>query len=138
MIKIFLDTNILIDFIADRRPYSKYAVTLFEKGVQNKVRLYTSSHSIATAHYLLKKHFDEGELRDLLSDLLDYIHVIPIEKETLKKGLRSVHKDFEDAIQIIAAQSVEKMGYIVTRNLKDFRTAEIPVLAPEEMVKEIK
>ncbi len=138
MIKVFLDTNILIDLIADRRPYSKYAVLLFKKAEEKKVKLYTSSHSIATSHYLLKKYMDEKDLRSTLLSLLDYINIISIETDTIKKGLKSSHKDFEDALQIIAAQSVEKMEYIVTRNLKDFKTAEIEVLPPEEMSSRIK
>ena len=33
--------------------------------------------------------------------------------------------------------SIEKMDCIVTRNIKDFRDCEIPVLLPDELVKKI-
>ena len=56
MKRIFLDTNIIVDLIADRKPFSKYAIQLFQKAEQNEVELFTSSHSIATTHYLLKKY----------------------------------------------------------------------------------
>ena len=137
MRKIFVDTNILVDLIADRKPYSKFAVDIFKKAEENKITLYTSSHSIATTHYLLKKYLGEKELRDVLYNLLDYVQVIPVDTDTIKKGLKSKHKDFEDAIQMISAYSIEKIDCIVTRNIKDFRDAEIPVLSPDELSKKL-
>ena len=133
--RIFVDTNILIDLLADRKPFSKFAVEIFVAAENKKVKLFTSSHSIATSHYLLKKYLGEKELREMLLDLLDYVTVVPIDIDVLKRSLKSKHKDFEDAIQIVAAQSIEKIDCIVTRNVKDFRGAEILVLTPDEFVK---
>ena len=137
MKRIFVDTNVIVDLIADRKPFSKFAVEIFKKAEEKKIKLYTSSHSIATTHYLLKKYIDEKTLRDVLYQLLDYLHVVSVDVDIIKKGLKSKHKDFEDAIQMISAYSVEKMDYILTRNIKDFRDSEIPVLAPEELTKKI-
>jgi predicted nucleic acid-binding protein len=130
--KLFLDTNIVVDLIADRKPFSKYAITIFNQAEEKKVQLFTSSHTIATTHYLMKKFIDEKDLREILFDLLEYIQVVPVSLEILKKGLKSQHKDFEDAIQIVCASSIGKMDFIVTRNIKDFRDSEITVLTPEE------
>lgn len=133
MKKIFLDTNIIVDLVADRKPFSKYAIEIFKKEEEKKIKLFTSSHSIATTHYLLKKYLDEKTLRDVLYNLLDYLTVIAVDIDALKKGLRSKHKDFEDAIQILCASSVEKIDCIVTRNPKDFRESELLVLTPDEV-----
>jgi predicted nucleic acid-binding protein len=133
MKKLFLDTNIIIDLIADRKPFSKYAIQLFQKADKKEVQLITSSHSIATAHYLLKKYLEEKELRAVLINLLDYLTVIPVDEDVLRKGLRSKHKDFEDSIQILCATSVEKIDCIITRNTKDFKTSEIPVYTSDEV-----
>jgi predicted nucleic acid-binding protein len=137
MKKVFVDTNIIVDLIADRRPFSKFAIEIFTKAEDKKFKLYTSSHSIATTHYLLKKYIEEKELRNVLYNLLDFIHVIPVDLDLIKKGLKSKHKDFEDAIQMLCAYSIEKMDCIVTRNIKGFRDCEIPVLSPDELVKKI-
>ena len=133
MKKVFLDTNIIVDLIADRKPFSKYSIELFKKAEEKKIKLFTSSHSIATTHYLLKKYLEEKILRDVLYNLLDYVTVIAVDTDVLKKGLRSKHKDFEDSIQILCASTIEKIDCIVTRNTKDFRDSEILVLAPEEL-----
>jgi predicted nucleic acid-binding protein len=133
MKKVFLDTNIIVDLITDRKPFSKYSIEIFKKAEEKKIKLFTSSHSIATTHYLLKKYLEEKNLRDVLYNLLDYVTVIAVDTDVLKKGLRSKHKDFEDSIQIYCASSVEKIDCIVTRNIKDFRDSEILVLTPDEL-----
>jgi predicted nucleic acid-binding protein len=133
MKKVFIDTNVIVDLIADRKPFSKYAIEIFSNAEKKKIKLFTSSHSIATTHYLLKKYLEEKQLRNVLYAILDYLTVIPVDTEVLKNGLRSKHKDFEDAIQIVCATSVEKMDCFVTRNVKDFRECEIPVLTPDEL-----
>jgi predicted nucleic acid-binding protein len=133
MIKIFLDTNILVDLIADRKPFSKQAIEIFKSTEKNKTQLFTSSQSIVTVHYLLKKYVEEKELRKIIFNLLKFLSVIPVDIEVLKKGLQSNHKDFEDAVQILCASTVTGIDYIVTRNKKDFKTSEISVLSPDEI-----
>ncbi len=134
MRKVFLDTNIIVDLIADRQPFSKYAIEIFQKAEENYFQLFTSSHSIATTHYLLKKHLEEKELRNVLSNLLDYLTVIAVDSDIIKKGLRSKYKDFEDSIQILCASSIENIDCIVTRNIKDFKNSEVPVFTPDEII----
>jgi predicted nucleic acid-binding protein len=135
MKKVFLDVNILVDLIADRAPFSKFAVQLFSSAEEQKIKLFTSSHSIATTYYLLKKYIDDKQLREVLLNLLDYVQIIAIDQDTIKRGLLSKHKDFEDAIQIISASSINNMDYIVTRNLKDFKHSDVPVYPPDEVIK---
>lgn len=134
MKKVFLDTNIIVDLIADRKPFSKYSIEIFKKAEEKKIKLFTSSHSIATTHYLLKKYLEGKILHDVLYNLLDYVTVIAVDTDVLKKGLRSKHKDFEDSIQILCASSVEKIDCNVKRNIKDFRESEILVLTIDELI----
>jgi len=135
MKNVFVDTNILIDLLADRAPFSKFAVEIFDLAERKQVQLFTSSHSFATTHYLLKKYIEEKELREILYSLLDFMELISIDISIIKKSLISNHKDFEDAIQIYAANSVSNIDFIVTRNLKDFKDAGITVLPPDELIR---
>ncbi len=133
MKRVFLDTNIIVDLIADRKPFSKYSIEIFKRAEDKRIKLYTSSHSIATTHYLLKKYLEEKLLREVLQNLLDYISVISVDIDVIKRGLRSKHRDFEDSIQILCAAKIEKIDCIVTRNIKDFRDSEILALTPDEL-----
>jgi len=137
MKKIFLDTNILIDLIADRKPFSKYAIQIFDAAEHDRLELFTSSHSMATTYYLLKKYVEEKKLRGILMGLFDFLTVIPVDADVLKKGLRSRYKNFEDSVQIFCATKIDKLDGIVTRNIKDFKGCEVPVYAPDELSKQL-
>jgi predicted nucleic acid-binding protein len=131
----FVDTNIIIDLISDRKPFSKPAIPIFKMAEDGKIGLFTSSHSLVTCHYLLKKYTDEKNLREILLKLMDYLTVISVDENILKSGLRSVHKDFEDSIQIFCAATIPDMEGIITRNIKDFKDSHIPALTPDDVCK---
>lgn len=134
---IFLDTNILVDIVANRVPFSKNAIAIFDHCQRKKIRMFCTSHSIATLHYITKKIVDERELRSIIEDLLNTISVIGVTESILKKSLKSSHKDFEDAIQITAAQSINTMDCIVTRDIKDYKFSEISVFTPDEFLNKL-
>ncbi len=131
---IFLDTNILVDIVANRIPFSENAISIFDYCKKFEVKIHSTSHAIATLHYIAKKVVREEELRLIIEDLLDTISIIAICESILKKSLKSNHKDFEDAIQITAAQSIVGMDCIVTRDLKDYKNATIKVFTPDEFL----
>jgi predicted nucleic acid-binding protein len=133
----FVDTNIIIDLISDRKPFSKSAIAIFKMAEDGEISLFTSSHSLATCHYLLKKYTDEKSLREIVLKLLEYLTVIAVDENILKSGLRSIHKDFEDSIQIFCAATIPDVKGIITRNIKDFDVSHIPAFIPEDACKKI-
>jgi predicted nucleic acid-binding protein len=128
----YIDTNIVIDFISLRVPFGNAAKTIFEFAEKNEIKLYVSSLTIATLHYVLKKIYSENEVRHAISCTLDLLEIIDLTEDVLRKSLNSNHKDFEDAIQIFCAHKVENLTAIITRDLKDFSTAEMQVFAPDQ------
>ena len=98
---IFLDTNILVDIVANRFPFSKNAISIFDYCQRHKIKMYSTSHSLATVHYIAKKVVDEKELRSIIEDLLDTISIIAVTESILKKTLKSKHKNFEHSIHSI-------------------------------------
>lgn len=134
MKNVFVDPNILIDLLADRQPFSKFAIEIFDLADKKKINLFTSSHSIATTHYILQKYIEEQELRNVLYSLSHYVGIASIDVSIIKKSLLSRHRNLEDAIQIFAAHSIGNIDFIVTRNIKDFKDAELTVLPPDELL----
>lgn len=133
MKKYFADTNIIVDLLADRKPFSKFAIDIFFRAETGEIKLYTSSYSIATIYYLLRKYSEDKELRKSIYNLFEYMTIIQVNADILKKGLLSKHKDFENAIQIYCASTIKSLDGIITRNIKDFVLSEIKVYAPEEV-----
>lgn len=81
------------------------------------------------------KYLAEKELREILYNLLDFIQVVSIDQDFIKKGLKSKHKYFANALQIITAYSIDNLEGLVTSNPGDFAHAEIPILTPEVVTK---
>lgn len=132
--KFYLDTNIVLDLLLRREPHLQAASAIFNYSSLEKVSLYTSSHCIATVHYIAKKTFKEEPLRLLIDEILDFFEIIPVDIDILRKSLKSSHRDFEDAIQILSAHKVKNLDGIITRNVKDFSTSEITVFSPDQAI----
>lgn len=137
MKNIFIDTNILVDIFANRTPFIKNSLKIYNFGIQKKIALYTSSNTISTIHYILKKSISEEKTRIAIEHILTHITIIPVDITILRKSLKSNHKDFEDAVQIISAQSIIDMNCIVTRDLKDYKHAEIDVMTPDDFLNKL-
>ncbi|UPQ77912.1 PIN domain-containing protein [Flavobacterium azooxidireducens] len=137
MKNIFLDTNVLMDILANRQPFYKSSSEIYKLGLRKKVVLFTSSNTISTLHYLLKKFTTEENIRKSLDEVTTVLSIISVDINIIKKSLKSNHKDFEDAIQIVSAQSINNMDCIVTRDLKDYKFAEISVLTPDDFLSTI-
>jgi predicted nucleic acid-binding protein len=133
MKRYFLDTNILMDLIANRQPFSKYAELVFRREEQGLFKLYTSSHAIATLFYLLKREIEVKELKEILLALCTRLNIIAIDSRCIIYALNSPMKDTEVAMQYAAAATIDGLDGIITRNLKDFKGLGIPAYSPDEL-----
>ena len=137
MRNIFLDTNVVIDFLADRRPFSLSAARIFNYSLQGKVRIYISAVSYNNIYYILRQSLSNRETIKLLEDLCEMTEITDVTKTIIKASLKTNFKDFEDAIQYNCALSIKNFDFIVTRDTKDFKQSALPVLTPEEAVSSI-
>jgi predicted nucleic acid-binding protein len=131
---LFLDTNVLIDFLSDRKPYSESAGKLFTLSLNKKIRIFISAISYNNVYYILRQSLTNKETIGLLKELSEMTEVIHLTKNVLKNALKSDFKDFEDAIQYYSALTNSSIEKMVTRNTKDFKLSEIPVMTPEEVL----
>lgn len=138
MKNVFIDINILMDIYAERKLFIKSSLAVYVLGIDKKINLFTTSNTITTLHYLLKKILSEEKIRLTLEHIIEHVSIIPIDINIIKKSLKSNHKDFEDAVQIISAQSIKDMDCIVTRDLKDYKNAEINVFTPDYFLNYLK
>jgi len=131
--KILLDTNIILDLLAKRQPFFEFAAKLFSLGDKKKIRLYTTSISIINVNYILSKILSANESREILRKFRVLVKILPCDEKIIDLGLNSHFKDFEDSIQYYIAIE-NKIDIIITRNLKDFKSAKIPVMTAEEFL----
>jgi predicted nucleic acid-binding protein len=131
---IFMDTNIVIDFLADRQPFSLHAAKLFDLAVDEKIRIYISAVSYNNIYYVLRQSLTNNATIKLLQELDELTEVADVTKAVIKQSLKTDFKDYEDAIQYYCALSIPKIDFIVTRNTKDFKKSTLPVLTCAEAI----
>ena len=135
MMKVFLDTNIVIDLLDKRESFYIDAVKLFTLAYQKKITLFVSPMTYATASYLLRKHGKEG-MRKLLNNFRQLSQITTADERVVDAALASSFDDYEDALQYYSVLT-RNVDVIVTRNKKDFTSASIPVLSPAELLKQL-
>ncbi|SMO69433.1 type II toxin-antitoxin system VapC family toxin [Solitalea koreensis] len=131
---IFLDTNVLIDFLADRKPFSEEAAKLFNYSFQKKVTIYVATVSYNNIYYILRQSCAHSKTIKILAELQEWTESVDLSKDVIRKALKSDFKDFEDAIQYNCAKTLNKIDCLVTRDTKDFKTSSLPILTPKEAV----
>lgn len=129
--RAFIDTNILIDFVANRDGFSDDADKLFALGVTGDFKLMTSALSYVTAMYVAHK-YDYQNIKETLLAVSSFVDVLDLQGNTVVEMLSSDWKDYEDATQYATALKIEA-DCIVTRNKKDFSKSSLPVYTPGEL-----
>jgi hypothetical protein len=132
--KLFVDTDVVLDLLSGRQPHYKFAAELFSLADIESVRLYVSSLTFANVHYVLSKQLSASESRKLLLRFKTLVTVLPVNDKIIELALSSSFADFEDAIQFYAAIE-NNISILLTRNLKDFKKATIPVMTPQQYLK---
>ena len=135
MINFFLDTNIVIDFLTDRKPFSSLAGKLFDYSEKGEVKLYLSAVSYRNIYYVVRKVSSHKETIKILSRLEEMTEIIETTSSTIKNAIDSEFKDFEDALQYYSAKLNTNINGIVTRNGGDFKHSSISILTPEEAIR---
>ena len=130
--RVFIDTNILIDFVANREGFSEDADKLFALGVTGAIKLMTSALSYVTTMYVAHKYEYQNIKKTLLA-VSNFVDVLDLQGNTVIEMLSSDWKDYEDAAQNATALQAES-DCIVTRNRKDFSNSFLPVYTPVELL----
>ena len=133
MTKIFLDTNVVLDFILKRDDFAEDAAMIFDLGERKKLKLTLSSLSVNNVDYIVSKIESKKKSRQIIIKLLSLVEILTVNETTIKKAAMSEFKDFEDAIQNFCAED-EGLNHIITRNLKDYKKSNLSVLTPKEFL----
>jgi len=131
---LFIDTNVLIDFLADRNPFSHSAAKLFTMSLSGKVKIYISAASYNNIYYILRQSLSHKNTIHLLKELSTFTEIVEVTKKIINDAIASDFNDFEDAVQYYSALTLHKIDCIITRDVKGFKKSTIPVMSTEEII----
>jgi predicted nucleic acid-binding protein len=132
-VKIFLDTDVLIDVALDRAPHSAAAGSLLDRLEGKVARGFMAWHSASNFYHLVSPKRGKEDARSFLLELTEFIEIAPSTTESLRQAARLELRDFEDAMQVAAAMACDA-DVIATRNVRDFARAPIEAVSPAALL----
>ncbi len=111
--KIIFDTNVVLDVLLDREPFSTAAALLFSKVERGELSGFLCATTITT---------------------LTLFEIAPVNRAVLEGALKSNFADFEDSVIHEAALHIAVQA-LVTRDSNGFKRAKIPVYSPDELLR---
>jgi len=137
MTDLFIDTDVIIDFLIDRKPHSREAAIIFTLIEQKKLKGYVSSLTFSNLYYVLRKVEPHNKVISKLDSISRMLTILKVDQQTIKDAIVSGFSDFEDSIQYNCALDYKKIDALITRNTKDYKNSEIPVMTPADYLKTV-
>ncbi len=129
--RLFLDTNIILDLLGEREPHYQSAARIATLADEGKIDLVVSALTFATTFYVLSRFEDKKLAKEKIRKLKVIVKTSDLTDKIIDQGLSSNFSDFEDSLQYFCAMQKE-CNFLITRNVKDFKSSIIPVLSPDE------
>ena len=136
MTKAFIDTNILLDYLLNRDDFVEDARNILLIGNAGFIIPIISDLSIANIAYITRNKISQDAFFSTVNTLQSFCKIAGIGERVITQAVNARWNDFEDSLQYFAAMQAEA-DCIITRNVKDFQSKGIPVLAPHEFLDNI-
>jgi predicted nucleic acid-binding protein len=133
---VLLDTDVLIDVALNRAPHAEASAGLLDLLERRSGSAFVAWHTIANFYYLVAPTRGGRPTRDFVLDLLRFAEAAPASTEALRKATRLQMKDFEDAMQVVAAEACGA-DVIATRNVRDYARSPLRAATPKVLVSEL-
>jgi predicted nucleic acid-binding protein len=135
MTDLFIDTDVIIDFLIDRKPHSREAAIIFTLIENKKIKGYVSSLTFSNLYYVLRKFETHNKVIAKLDSISRMLTILKVDQQTVKDAIVSKFTDFEDSIQYYCALENKRIDVLITRNTKDYKKSQIPVMTPADYLK---
>jgi predicted nucleic acid-binding protein len=135
--KAFLDTNVMLDFLGEREPFYLSAAKIATLADKGKIEIVVSALSYATVSYFLTKFEGIEMTKDKLRKFKVISKICELDEKIIEKGLNSDFSDYEDSLQYFSSLR-QDCDILITRNVKDFKDAQILVMTPDEFLNSLR
>ena len=134
--KVYLDSDVILDYLAERKPHDEAAVKIINLLENREIQGYVSSLIVWNLYYLLSKNLGAAQARSVLQKFRKLVHILPVTEETIDSALGSHMRDFEDSVQYFAFKK-GKIDIFISRNTKDYPRNSAVIMTPNEYLNTI-
>jgi predicted nucleic acid-binding protein len=134
--KVLIDTCVLLDVLCNRKDFAEDSLKVFKYCETNQITGYISALSIPNIVYIMRKELDNERIKEILTILTSVFTIVDLRQTDLIRASELDFSDYEDAVQSVCASRI-KANYIVTRNIKDFKSSAVTAIKPSELIERI-
>jgi hypothetical protein len=131
--QVLFDLNIILDVLQERQEFYDFSARLLAYAETGVIQGWLAAHSVTTLFYLIAKDKSPEHARVTLTSLLQFLKIAPVDQNTIEQALNLPYRDFEDAVQMMAALQIHA-DYLLTRNVRDYQPAPMEVVQPVELL----
>ena len=131
--RVFLDTNILLDIVGQRDPFFAASQKLLERCDRLSCGLFLAAHGLATVFYLTERKAGNALALAVVHQILGWAEVAPLGDAEARSALGHGITDYEDALQASAAAACGA-DWLITRDASGFAGCPVPILSPDEFL----
>lgn len=131
--KVFIDTNVAVDFCAIREPFFKEAAIIIDMARKGMIEIVISSLTFVNIAYIMRKKFPKEDVVRKLDTLINICEVSPINGNVIRNAIASDALDFEDAVQFFSVRDAN-IDVVVTRDKKGFSKFNLVINTPQEFL----
>lgn len=131
--QVLFDLNIILDVLQERQDFYDFSAHLLAFAETGIIQGWLAAHSVTTLFYLIAKDKSPEQARVTLTSLLQFLKIAPVDQNTIEQALNLPYRDFEDAVQMMAALQIHA-DYLLTRNVRDYQPAPMEVVQPVELL----
>ncbi len=133
---MLIDNNVLLDLTLNRPPHYRAARDLIDRIETTSTTAFVAWHTVATFYYIVQREINRGVAHNAVVRLTSFLTVAPTSHSSMLYALNLAMTDFEDAMQVAAAQAAGAQ-HIITRDIGDFTNSPIPAILPEQALREL-
>jgi predicted nucleic acid-binding protein len=131
--RVFCDTNILLDVLARREPFYADSARVWTLAEAGQIQALVSVLSFANIFYVVRRLRRGRAARQAVLLLRDTFEPVALDAQILNQAIDSDFADLEDGIQFFSALRCGA-ACLVTRNPRHFPADGVPVQTPTEFL----
>jgi predicted nucleic acid-binding protein len=132
-IRVLVDLNVVLDVLQGREPFYTSSAQVLANLETGAAEGAIAAHAVTTLFYLIAKSGSADQARATLTEILRFLSIAAVDQEVTEEALNLPYRDFEDAVQMMAAVHYGAQ-YLITRNVQDYQTGPLSALRPVEFL----
>lgn len=134
MIRVFIDTDVLLDFFAEREPFGRETEEIMELSYEKQVELYCAASSYISIFRQLSESKGKARAVQALKDMKELLLTVAVDSAVIDRALENAVPELEESIQLECAAGIRNLHSVITGHPKHFRHKDILIQTPKEFL----